>query len=601
MIEARPLETTVPFVLLEDRLTPGARPLLFTKPQAIIRADSLDDIDAALQQIDAAGKAGLFVAGWISYEFGYALEARLRALMPTNSAGPLLWLGCFKAPQQLESDQLDRFWARCRLPKPIEQLAPGWDKGQHSEAVGKVLEYIKAGDVYQVNLTFPLRFQFDGDPLPLYAALRAAQPAAHSALIVTDEMSLLSASPELFVEANAGKATTRPMKGTTARGKDSREDAKAVIQLQSDPKQQAENLMIVDLLRNDLSRISEIGSAKVPALFTVETYPTLHTLTSTITSLLRPDVSATDLLRAMFPCGSVTGAPKIRAMEIIRELEGRPRGAYTGSIGAISPSGDLRFNVAIRTALLQPTGEGVYGIGGGIVAESNPAAEYDECLLKARVLTEFSNDYRLIETLRWSADRSFLRLALHLDRLTNSARHLDFKFDAIHLTEELRTVAASFPSLEDQRVRIELHRNGDTKVTWSPLPTQIDGPTVKVAIALDRADPGNPFLQHKTTKRASYEAAQAQATAQGADDALFLNRNGFVTETTRSSVFLDQGSILLTPRLDHGLLPGVLRRELIEAGRAREADLRLQDIVDANHWFVGNSLRGLQKAVISIG
>lgn len=582
-------------MLLEDRISADGQSLLFANPVDIIRAEQADDLAGAFQQIDAALASGLFLAGWCSYELGYAFEPRLRDLMPKARRAPLLWFGCFEAAQRLDPASLDAFWAEQRPPKPLSALSFAWDREVYAKRVRRVLDYLRAGDVYQVNLTCPVSFRFDGDPLELYAALRAAQPAAHGGIVATGDLSLLSVSPELFVETRGEAATTRPMKGTAARGALPDADIEAARALQSDPKQRAENLMIVDLLRNDLSRISEIGSVEVPELFTVETYPTLHTLTSTVTSRLKPGVTAPDLIRAMFPCGSVTGAPKIRAMEIIRELEDVPRGAYTGSIGMIAPSHDLRFNVAIRTATLYPDGEGVYGVGGGIVADSEPVAEYEECKLKARVLTGLAEEFGLIETLRWSCTEGYQRLGLHLDRLAHSARHLGFTLDEAAIGQQLEALAQSFGAGADQRVRIELRRSGEIALSRSPLSSAPDGP-MAVAVARQRVDAGDPFLRHKTTKRHIHEAALAEAQAAGADEAMFLNRAGFITETTRGSIFVEAGGRLLTPALRHGLLPGVLRRHLLEAGRAVEADLRSEDIARAERWFVGSSLRGLREA-----
>ena len=354
--------------------------------------------------------------------------------------------------------------------------------------------------------------------------------------------------------------------------------------------------MIVDLLRNDLSRISEQGSVKVPALFSVETYPGFHTLTSTVASQLRPGLSLLEQVQALFPCGSVTGAPKLRAMEIIRELEAAPRDVYTGSLGMIAPDGNLSFNVAIRTATLLPDGEGVYGVGGGIVVDSRPAEEYAECRLKARVLTDLAEDYGLIETLCWSG--GYVRLALHLERLTASAAALGFRFERELVRARLGEMEAAFPVGEDRRVRCELRRDGTFQIMAAPMPPAAAG-TLRIAVASRRVDAGDPFLRHKTTRRAVYERAFAEAAAQGCDDALLLNRQGFVTETSRSTGFVERVVVLLTPPLEHGLLPGVLRRELIDTGAAREAPLRLDDLRRAGRWFVGNSLRGLQIAGIA--
>lgn len=583
-----------PFVLLEDRSGAGEA-MLFADPVEIVQAGEPFDIAGALARIEAGLARGLYAAGFLSYELGYAFEPRLAALLPGSRSLPLLWFGLFEAPRSIAPTVLDdEFASRC--PPPLEDLAFGLDETGHAAAVQRVLDYLHAGDAYQVNLTFPIRFRYPGHPLALYGALRASQPVAHGGMVATGEANILSVSPELFIETAGARAVTRPMKGTAARGTDSRADEAAKAELRADPKQRAENLMIVDLLRNDLSRISEQGSVKVPQLFSVETYPGFHTLTSTVTSQLRPGLSLLQQMQALFPCGSVTGAPKLRAMQIIRELEAAPREIYTGSIGMIAPNGDLSFNVAIRTATLLPGGEGVYGVGGGIVVDSRPAEEYAECRLKARVLTDLAEDYGLIETLRWS--RSYARLALHLERLAASATALGFRFDREQLLGQLGEIEVSFSVEEERRVRCELRRDGTLQITATPMPSAADA-VLRIAVASQRVDAGDPFLRHKTTRRAVYDRAFAEAAAQGCDDALLLNRQGFVTETSRSTIFVERDGVLLTPPSEHGLLPGVLRRELVETGAAREAPLRLDDLRQAERWFVGNSLRGLQLAKIA--
>ncbi|AZO81698.1 aminodeoxychorismate synthase, component I [Bosea sp. Tri-49] len=583
-----------PFVLLEDRSGAG-QALLFADPVEIVETTEPSEIADAFAQIETGLARGLYAAGFLSYELGYAFEPRLAGLLPVGRSLPLLWFGLFEAPRSIARAALDREFGML-FPPPLEALAFGLDEAGHAAAVQRVLDYLHAGDAYQVNLTFPIRFRYRGDPLALYGALRASQPVAHGGMVATGEASILSVSPELFIETSGGRAITRPMKGTAARGGDAQADEAAKVALRADPKQRAENLMIVDLLRNDLSRVSETGSVAVPALFSVETYPGFHTLTSTVTSQLRPGLSLLKQMQALFPCGSVTGAPKLRAMEIIREHETAPRDIYTGSIGMIAPGGDISFNVAIRTATLLPGGEGVYGVGGGIVVDSKPAEEYAECRLKARVLTNLAGDYGLIETLRWSG--SYVRLPLHLDRLAASAEALCFRFDREQLLAQLREAEALFQIGEDRRVRCQLCRDGTLQITAVPMPLAADG-AVRLAIASQRVDAGDPFLRHKTTRRAAYERAFAEATSQGCGDALLLNRQGFVTETSRSNIFVERDGVLLTPPLEHGLLPGVLRRELIETGAAREAPLRLDDLRQAGSWFVGNSLRGLQLAEIA--
>lgn len=387
------LDLCPPYVLLEDRInaTPSAR--LFSRPIEILRCDTPEAIPDVFRLVEQAVAGGLHAAGFVGYEAGYALEPRLAPLSrPTQT--PLLWFGLFERVIELPGARVEAILAGLGPPPPLRDLRYGHDLAAHAAKVRRILAYIRAGDIYQANLTFPIDFRYAGAPLALYAALRARQATAYGGVVATGEHAILSVSPELFLDVHEGRITTRPMKGTCPRGPGPAADLAAAQALAADPKQRAENLMIVDLLRNDLARISAPGSVRTEALFTVETYPTLHTLTSTITAQLRPELGLADRMAALFPCGSVVGAPKIRAAEVIAELEGRPRGVYTGAIGALAAGGgDMRFNVAIRTAVIGPDGRGTYGVGGGIVADSDPVMEYEEALLKARVLTELAEDF----------------------------------------------------------------------------------------------------------------------------------------------------------------------------------------------------------------
>jgi len=585
---------TPPYVLLEDRLAAGAGGRLYAAPRSVVRCDDPAGVEAAFRQIEAALAEGLHAAGLFSYELGYALEPRLARLMPGRRDAPLIWMGLFEAPRLVSAAALDAAFAKLGPPPPITELRSGHDRARHVEKVEQVLRLIEAGDVYQVNLTFPLRFRYAGDPLGLYAALRARQPVGHGGVAALEDMTVLSVSPELWVRVADGQATTRPMKGTGARGADPAADRAAQAALAADPKQRAENLMIVDLLRNDLARISAPGSVRVPALFTVETYPSFHALTSTVTGRLEAGRSLLQRVAALFPCGSIVGAPKIRAGEIIRALEAAPRGVYTGALGAISPCGDMAFNVAIRTAVLRPDGTGRYDVGGGIVADSDPEAEYEEARLKGRVLTDLAEEYGLIETFRWSPAAGFVRLALHLDRMAASARQLGFAFDRPAAEQALDRLAATWAvETGDRRVRLQLSRAGALDITHAGLIASKEILTIGLATA--RLDPGDPFLRHKTTRRDVFEHAFEAAAAQGLDEVVFLNRRGEVAEASRNSVFVEVGGRLVTSPLSSGLLPGVLRGQLIDSGRAVEGDLSLA-LLRSHPILLGNSLHGLRAA-----
>jgi len=369
-----------PFVLFEDKHE-GGRAMLYESPHEVIAAREANEVESAFRRMEAASRAGLHLAGYASYELGYALEPKFAAQAPPRSRTPLLLFGAFEAPRAIEQSGPD-VGIDAYIP-----LTPSWTKEEYAERYQKCRDYIFAGDVYQINLTFPLHGRYEGDPLTLYRALRKRQPVAYGGVVALGEERVVSLSPEVFFETQGRAIRARPMKGTAQRGFMPPEDMARAKYLVEDEKSRAENLMIVDLLRNDLSRLAEIGSVKVTDLFTVETYPTLHQMTSGIEARLREGVGLAELFAGLFPCGSVTGAPKIRAMEIIHDLECAPRGVYCGALGAISPMGDMRFNVAIRTLTIFPDGSLVCNVGSAIVADSKAREEYDECLIKARFLT----------------------------------------------------------------------------------------------------------------------------------------------------------------------------------------------------------------------
>jgi para-aminobenzoate synthetase / 4-amino-4-deoxychorismate lyase len=586
-----------PFVLLEDRLASAPGGWLYRDAIEVVRCDAPAEVAAAFRRIEAGQASGLHAAGLMTYELGYVLEPSLASSLPPDRTVPLLWFGLFAAPLRLDGDALDAAFGGF-APPPIASLTLGRRRAEHVEKVRRILALIAAGDLYQANLTFPMRFDYAGDPLALYAALRSAQPVAHGGLVAWEDTTVLSVSPELFVAISDGRATTRPMKGTAARKDTPAADVAARAALLTDPKQRAENLMIVDLLRNDLSRIAAPATVRTPALFTAETYPTFHALTSTVTAQLRPGVGLREQMTALFPCGSIVGAPKIRAGEVIRTLEAEPRGAYTGAIGAIAPGGDMAFNVAIRTAVIGADGRGVYGVGGGVVADSDPDAEYEEALLKGRVLSRLAEDYGLIETFRWSVDSGFVRLPDHLDRMTASALRLGFRFDRAGAERRLAEAAERWrASGEDRRVRLELRRTGASDLGCQPVARGPGGP-VSLHLADLRLDAGDPFLRHKTTRREAHEAAFAQAAAQGLDEAILLNRAGRLADGSRNSLFVEKGGRMVTPPIADGALPGVLRAAMIADGRAVEEALGLDDLVAGQALFVGNSLHGLRPATI---
>ena len=587
---------TRPCLILDDAAQGRAR--AFARPLATIRADAPKEVPGALAAIEATSAAGRYVAGYFSYELGYALEARLLPLLPAARVLPLLWFGIFEAPETFDGARLDAaFDAWCEGRAYAGPLAHEWDEAAYRLRFDRVRDLIAAGDLYQANLSFRSRFAFLGDALALYRSLRAHSAARYGAYLDDGERRILSLSPELFFDlAVDGRITARPMKGTAARGADPIADAEARARLAASPKDRAENLMIVDLLRNDLGRIAEIGSVAVGDLFAVESYPTVHQMVSTVTARLKPGTGVKEIVHALFPCGSVTGAPKIRAMEVIAELEQNPRGVYCGAIGHFAPDGSARFNVAIRTLTI--AGErGELGIGGAVVQDSVAEGEYAECLLKARYFEAPRRPLELIETLRFSPGEGFHRLDLHLARMARSAAAFGFAFDRNVALRALHGAAAEPPS--SLRVRLTLSEEGKYTCTAASL---LNGDAAwSFAISPLRVSSADALARHKTNWRDLYENEFARlAKSSGCDEVVFLNERGEVVEGSRTNIFVARDGKLLTPPLSAGALDGCLRRALIDEERCIEATLLPENLVNAEV-YLGNSLRGLIRAMPATG
>ncbi|MGC2410594.1 MAG: aminodeoxychorismate synthase component I [Methyloceanibacter sp.] len=595
---------TAPFVLLDDSLTPsGGSPLgtslLFAAPERIVLAHEPSEVEACLDAVTQGLARGLHAAGFFSYELGYCLEPKLNALFPKERRQPLIWIGLFREPRRF-NDAETRSWldAHGALQKSaVTALKLSWTRDQYARAFAAVEDYIAAGDVYQINLTLKYLFAFSGDPVALYAALRRKQRVEYGALIGASNFHVLSLSPELFFRREGKHMSTRPMKGTAPRGRTPREDSRLRTWLAMDEKQRAENLMIVDLLRNDLGRVAKIGSVEVTDLFTVETYRTVHQMTSGITAELRGEMGLKDMLRALFPCGSVTGAPKVRAMEIICELEAGARGVYTGAIGHIAPNGDTQFNVAIRTIVLDGQ-RGEMGIGSGVVADSKVDAEFEECLLKAQFLTDTDASFQLIETIRWERGSGFYLLERHLARLQSSSAHFGYPFDREAVLAALDAEAEKLEG-EVHMVRLLLAEEGAITVTSTKIEMPVKDRVWKFVISDQRLDEKDPLFFHKTTRRQFFDhEMERQKAMTGCDEVVFLNKKGELTEGTRTNLFIEHDGRLFTPALTCGLLPGTLREELIDLPRAAasEAVLTLADLASADRIYLGNSVRGLIRA-----
>ncbi len=515
----------------------------------------------------------------LDYELGYLLEPRSAPPGWRPAGQPLARFWRFHECQPYRADEVEAWLAS--LPGAVAgvlDVRPAMTEKSYRAAVDRVQALITAGDCYQVNLTFPLEFSYFGSPLALYRRLRAGQPVRYGGFVGDGRQGFVSLSPELFIERQGDVLRTRPMKGTIARDV-------AIEDLRDSPKNRAENLMIVDLLRNDLGRIALNGSVRVDKLFDIEDYPTLRQMVSEISATVTGCRFA-DILPALFPCGSITGAPKIRAMQIIGELESTARGIYTGALGWMAPNGDFRLNVAIRTLQLAADQRGRMGIGSGLVADSQAGDEWQECLLKARFLSAGESGLRLIETLR-REDGHYPRLAGHLARLRRSAASLGFALDEATVRAQL----LALPAAGLERVRLTLGQGGDCQIAAFPLGEEPAG-LRRAVMATALIDANHPLRRHKTTERAVYDQALAQLAADPAIfDAVFINQRGELAEGARSTIFVERDGVLLTPPLASGALPGVLRAELLASGRAREAVLWPSDLVGG--FWLGNALRGL--------
>lgn len=586
------------FVLLDNNSGAGPPSLLFTDPAEIVAAETPEEVPAALERLEAGVKNGLHAAGFFAYELGYVFEPKLAALMPPDRNVPLMWLGLYKAPAEMTGAEVENWLATHTRSGSyfFTDVTLAWDEASYLERFAEVQEKIRSGDIYQLNLTFKTRFRLGGSPLTFFLDLRQKQRVAYGGIVDTGKVTVLSASPEVFIEQDGRTISTRPMKGTAPRAGTPESDTEARLQLSTDVKQRAENLMIVDLMRNDIGRISEIGSVNVTDLFTVETFQTLHQMTSGVRATLKDGIGMTELLQGIFPPGSVTGAPKIRAMELIRALETEPRGVYCGAIGHVSPEGRALFNVAIRTAVVFRDAAGEMGIGSGVVFDSSGPKEYDECLLKMKFLTDPVKRFDLIETMLFEPETGLVLLERHIARLESSARYFGFVFDEV----SIRTAISD--AIEGQtdrlRVRLLLSEPSTVTVTTTPLSPPDPDATMRFVVSETTLDSSDIFLFHKTTRRELYDREwQKYSETMGAEEVIYLNERRELAEGSRTTIFLERNGRLETPALSCGLLPGTLRADLIAQGRAVEAVLTLEDLKSANAIFLGNSVRGLVRAV----
>lgn len=577
----------------------GADTYLFDTLEDVIWADRVQEVVPALVRAQVWLEKGCFIAGYIGYEAAPAFLP-VPARDPLDGPTHLLWLGVYDTPLRVP-----RTGRTVPIPKPSDdltmgELSPRIPRRRYLEALRRIRRYLEDGNTYQVNFTFGMDGRFTGSSVDLYARLRAAQPVPYGAYIRHGPTAVVSLSPELFVHVDGNEVTLKPMKGTARRGRTTSEDREVVERLLASEKDRAENRMIVDLLRSDIGRLARPGSVQVPAFFSVERHPTVFQATSTITAMLQRRANLIDLFQSLFPCGSVTGAPKIETMRIINELESEPRGVYTGAVGFLGPGGRGAFSVAIRTLVSdEEKGSFRVDIGSGVTIASEPRSEYEECLLKARFVETEPRAFRLFETILWTPEEGFDLLNDHLRRLSDSADYFDWTIDieAVRsvLEEEHRRLRHEAAKIGRHRIRLTVGPDGSAETDAKPLEPLPARP--KVGFSRKRISTENRFQYHKTTQRPLYEMLLEKVRTRGWFDAIVLNERGEVAEGARSNIVIRRGTTYLTPPLSSGILPGVYRQKLLRSRStvAQETTLKPKDILEADEVFVCNALRGMLR------
>lgn len=556
--------------------------LAFDNPARVVSAYSPDSVRAALAEVERLTRDfGWHALGFVAYEAGAAFGLRVHSPREND---PLVWFALFEPAHVVSVDRLTA--AGDYILGPLE---PSLDRRTFGAAFNRIKAALSAGDTYQVNFTFKMRGSFAGDATALFVDLVRAQQPGHAACLHVGDRSICSASPELFFSIDGAKVAARPMKGTAARGRTWAEDVRQRDALQQSAKQRAENVMIVDMVRNDLGRIADIGTVDVPELFAAERYPAMWQMTSLVVG--RSTASLEDVFAAMHPSASVTGAPKVSTMAILTELETEPRGVYTGAIGHVSPDGTTSFNVAIRTAVVdRRVGTIEFGIGSGVVWDSDAAAEYDECLLKGSVLGRRTPPFELLETMRWTEDKGFFLLERHLERLRQSAEYFAFPYHRDEIVAALEAAVSGGGG--QRRIRLIVDETGCPRVEHTPL-LEARVPVV-VALASEPVDGSDRFLFHKTTNRTVYDRALMDRV----DDVILWNREGQATEATRANLVIEADGLRITPPVDCGLLAGTYRAELLGAGDIVEQVVSVDRLRAATSLWLINSVYEWRAAVL---
>jgi para-aminobenzoate synthetase/4-amino-4-deoxychorismate lyase len=570
-------------VILHDHT--GGRWLRFTEPRRVLLAHTVDEVMPALEAAEReVVENERWAAGYVAYEAAGAFDAVLKTRPPGEA--PLVWFGVFDEPQP--------------GPPPggrRRKYAAGWKptmaRDAYMEAIETIKRHLADGDTYQVNFTYRLRTAFDGDPREYFGMLARDAAAHYSAFIDTGSLAICSVSPELFFRLDGRKLESLPMKGTAPRALTPSADRAEAARLRYSEKETAENVMIVDMIRNDMGRIADTGTVTAPLLFQIERYPTVWQMTSTVTC--ETDARVSDIIKAMFPCASVTGAPKRRTMRIIRDLETTPRGVYTGTVGFMAPGREAQFNVAIRTVVVdRQSGTAEYGVGGGIVWDSTGEGEYQECLAKAEVLTKRWPEFSLLETMAWRPGEGYLLLKYHIERLLRSADYFDIVVTDRDVGEALAAIDEDFGD-SAHKVRVLVARSGEVTCESEPI-VEEDRP-LQVVVTADAIDTSNLFLYHKTTHRDVYERALADHPE--ADDVIFANESGEITEACNANVVVEIDGRRYTPPVPCGLLAGTYRQWMLDNGLVDERVITRDDLARADRLWLVNSVRGEREAELA--
>ena len=567
-------KTVIDFRALGERYT-------FTQPIKELKTRDLAEVADLLAQVESYQEQGYYVVGYVSYEAAPAFEEKLAVhKAPLLAEYPLY----FTVHDGVETSPIPLTYEEVDLPSKWREQTSAED---YEKAIAQIHHHLRQGDTYQVNYTVQLKQDLRANPFAIYNRMVVEQEAGYNAYVEHDEMAVISMSPELFFEQNDRELTTRPMKGTTKRGLTDDEDLKEAAWLEQDPKNRSENMMIVDLLRNDMNRISEVGSEHVERLCQVEQYSTVWQMTSTIKSQLRADVDLVAIFRSLFPCGSITGAPKIATMEIIKDLEPQPRGVYCGTIGLLLPNGRRIFNVAIRTIQLYK-GQAIYGVGGGITWDSTWKSEYREVHQKAAVLYRKQARFKLITTGKIS-QKSLLFEDQHLERLIKASRYFAYPFDPEDLKQKIEEECQACDSHQDYRLRISLNKSGEIELSRQIL-TPLSPTFCQAKLCLQEADLNQSFTYFKTTHRPHLNL--------GEQEIIYHNATGELLETSIGNLVLKIAGKLYTPPTNLGILPGIYRQHLLERGQVEEKVLTLKDLAQAEDIYGCNAVRGMYELLL---